>query len=400
MAENAVHHGHVAIAWLRKRCAIGIETSRTCVAASKRRMDAVCGTCLARHFRYQMENGHRTTCALCRVAVDPQDTRSNKAIDVIVQQWKSGRRRLLDVLREHEDKRLAGAQLHPAEVPTTANTHKHAKDAAPVSSTTVAQEHAHPVDCTHSSELERRRNDGTAAPSKRVRGEVDAPPDVCVVHDDVRVADGEEVPPGMGRCPVCGIWVLEGLINSHVDTCLTRAEQRVPTRLASDPVKASKFLGHDRPTSVPSHSIAPKRVPKLNFHMLSDKGLKRHLQHHGLSLHGTRKELESRYKEFELRVNAYVSQGVCTDHVSVAKEVEKLERDRKRACASDAFHATWSGVERDRSRTVSDAFQRHVSAIRHRRGSHPHPGRVPPDVEVVPDSDEDAPPPSPPSLSR
>jgi len=373
----------------RKPRAFGIGTPRTRAFASERRTDAVCGTCLARHFRYQLENGHRTTCAMCRVAVDPQDTRANKAMDVIVKQWKSGRRRLLDVLREHEDERLAGAQLHPAEVRTTANTHNHRKDAAPSTTTTVAQEHARPIDCTHSRESERRRNHDAAGPSKRVRVDVEAPPDAWVVNDDVRVGDGEEVPPGMGRCPVCGIWVLEGLINSHVDTCLTRAEQRVPTRLASDPVKASKFLGRDRPTHAPSHSIALKRVPKLNFHMLSDKGLKRHLQDHGLSLHGTRKELESRYKEFELRVNAYVSQGVRTDHDSVAKEVEKLERDRKRACANDAFHASWSGAERDRTRKVTDAFQRHVSAIRLRRASDSHPDRLRPNVEVVPDSDDE-----------
>lgn len=393
-----MHRERFAVPWQRKPRAFGIGTPWTHAIASERRTDAVCGTCLARHFRYQLENGHRTTCALCRVAVDPQDTRSNKAMDVIVQQWKSGRRRLLDVLREHEDKRLAVVQPHPAEVRTTANTHKHANDAAPFSTTTVAQEHTHLVDCTHSKELERRRNHDTAGPSKRNRVHIEAPPDVWVMNDDVRVDDGEEVPPGMGRCPVCGIWVLEGLINSHVDTCLTRAEQRVPTRLASDPVKASKFLGRDLPTHAPSHSTALKRVPKLNFHMLSDKGLKRHLQHHGLSLHGTRKELESRYKEYELRVNAYLSQGVCMDHDSVAKEVEKLERDRKRACANDAFHANWSGVERDRSRKVSDAFQRHVSAIRLRRGSDSHSDRFHPNVEVVSDSDEEGcvVPPSPP----
>lgn len=206
------------------------------------------------------------------------------------------------------------------------------------------------------------------------------------------VDDGaEEVPPGMSRCPVCGIWVLEGLVNSHVDTCLTRAEQRVPTRLASDPEKASKFLGRrDGPMCDAPASSAPKRVPKLNLHMLKEKELKRHLQRYGLSVQGTRKALESRYKEFELRTNAYASQGVHVDHVVVVKEVEKLERDRQRACASDAFHARWSCGERDRPHPGTDAFQRHVHAIRLRRrvgvGSDPDPSRHA-DVEVVPESD-------------
>eukprot|EP00894_Picocystis_sp_ML_P000136 jgi/Pico_ML_1/50653/g1822.t2 len=347
-----------------------------------------CATCVARHFRYQLENGQRTTCAFCRVAVDPQDARSNKAMDAIAHHWKVGRLRLLDVLREHEGGRPGVPSCSHDDATVAPRPTTHGKE--DTARTIAARVHA-PSSCqdAHHPEVEGIGSDRTRRGTKRARGDAEGPTEVWVVDD---VDDGaEEVPPGMSRCPVCGIWVVEGLVNSHVDTCLTRAEQRVPTRLASDPEKASKFLGRrDGPPCGAPASSAPKRVPKLNLHMLKEKELKRHLQRYGLSVQGTRKALESRYKEFELRTNAYASQGVHVDHVVVVKEVEKLERDRQRACASDAFHARWSCGERDRPHPGTDAFQRHVHAIRLRRrvgvGSDPDPSRHA-DVEVVPESD-------------
>lgn len=329
--------------------------TETCAREFRTNAREVCCTCLGRHFRYQLENGGRTNCAICREACDPSDGRNNKPLDEVVNQWSLARTKLLDVVKREatgrgstvptpsEDQAVRGARRR--------EDGRNETDGDPVP-------RSHPTS----------RNDASTTaerPTDRTLGRHGNEAEVLVLEDEEamdRTARTEEpVPDGMSRCPICGILVLEGLVSSHVDTCLTKAESRLPRRLAARAEKTSRLRSRE---GEPDSIEAPRKVPKLNLHMLKEKELKRHLQRYGLSLHGSRKELEARYKEFELRMNAYLSQGSKRTYESVSAEVDRLEKDRRRAIAREAFHASVASLERDREGV---AFEQHVAEIRRRK---------------------------------
>ena len=73
------------------------------------------------------------------------------------------------------------------------------------------------------------------------------------------------------------------------------------------------------------------KLPKLVYHIMKDKPLRKLLSDAGLSAVGRRDQLIDRHKEFTLRVNASIDSGHKPNLVAIAKEVSKLERDRDRA---------------------------------------------------------------------
>ena len=135
--------------------------------------------------------------------------------------------------------------------------------------------------------------------------------------------------PGTVQCPICGVGVQEGLINSHVDVCLTRGG-------AFGSAIAEAVGGYSSPKDEfgnenSDEQYAMAKLPKLVYHIMKDKPLRKLLSDAGLSAVGRRDQLIDRHKEFTLRVNASIDSGHKPNLVAIAKEVSKLERDRDRA---------------------------------------------------------------------
>ena len=135
-------------------------------------------------------------------------------------------------------------------------------------------------------------------------------------------ADGKQRP-GTVQCPICGVGVQKGLINSHVDVCLTRG---------------GAFVVDD---AEEQHMMA--KLPKLVYHIMKDKPLRKLLTDAGLSTAGRRERLIDRHKEFTLRVNASVDSGHRPNPRAIAKEVRMLEQNRDRAGMMPAVGLAGSG---------------------------------------------------------
>ena len=135
--------------------------------------------------------------------------------------------------------------------------------------------------------------------------------------------------PGTVQCPICGVGVQEGLINSHVDVCLTRGGafgSAIAEAVGGESSPKDEFGNENS-----DEQYAMAKLPKLVYHIMKDKPLRKLLSDAGLSAVGRRDQLIDRHKEFTLRVNASIDSGHKPNLVAIAKEVSKLERDRDRA---------------------------------------------------------------------
>lgn len=142
--------------------------------------------------------------------------------------------------------------------------------------------------------------------------------------------------PGTVRCPICDVAILEGLINSHVDVCLTKVGGGGFGGGGSAKAASNGRRGESSPsradaplTNVPAVMMA--KLPKMVYHIMKDKPLKKLLADAGLSTSGRRDQLIARHKEFTLRVNATIDSGHHPNLAAIAREVGRLERDRDRA---------------------------------------------------------------------
>ena len=85
------------------------------------------------------------------------------------------------------------------------------------------------------------------------------------------------------------------------------------------------------------------KLPKLVYHIMKDKPLRKLLTDAGLSTAGRRERLIDRHKEFTLRVNASVDSGHRPNPRAIAKEVRMLEQNRDRAGTMPAAGLAGSG---------------------------------------------------------
>lgn len=113
-------------------------------------------------------------------------------------------------------------------------------------------------------------------------------------QNDVSVSD--EV-----SCPVCYTTIPNSRINIHLDSCLKQSEER----------SQRKFL------------------PKLVYHLLSDKEIKKKLKEHGLSTSGNRQALIRRHKNFIILYNANCDSLNPKPVSDLLLEIERQELEEK-----------------------------------------------------------------------
>ncbi|XP_022250410.1 E3 ubiquitin-protein ligase RAD18-like isoform X2 [Limulus polyphemus] len=110
-------------------------------------------------------------------------------------------------------------------------------------------------------------------------------------------------------CPVCSVPVPPNNINSHLDKCLLREERKHFEK---------KKDGEKR-----------KPIPKLVYHLLSDKDLKRKMKDFGLSTQGNRQSLIKRHKAFVVLYNSECDALQPLPVLEIIKKVEEQEKEEK-----------------------------------------------------------------------
>ena len=204
-------------------------------------------------------------------------------------------------------------------------------------------------------------------------------------------SDGKQRP-GTVQCPICGVGVQKGLINSHVDVCLTRGGAfgaAIADAVGAGSSPKSAFVVDD---AEEQHMMA--KLPKLVYHIMKDKPLRKLLTDAGLSTAGRREHLIDRHKEFTLRVNASIDSGHRPNLRAIAKEVRMLEQNRDRAGMMPAVGLAGSGgsgaAAAAAAASKADVFGKLIADVKARGGKKKT-------ESPVEDSEEKAPARSPPA---
>ena len=174
---------------------------------------------------------------------------------------------------------------------------------------------------------------------------------------------GQNQRPGTVNCPICGIGILEGLINSHIDTCLIRASEGRVGEVSAEKAPRGRD-GVDQNTAPRACTTA--KLPKLVYHIMKDKALKKLLTDAGLNATGTRAQMISRHKEFTLRVNASIDSGHEPNVANIARDVTKLERDKTRAEKPNGLVVGALPTAAAAETNKADTFNKLIAAVRER----------------------------------
>lgn len=174
---------------------------------------------------------------------------------------------------------------------------------------------------------------------------------------------GQNQRPGTVNCPICGIGILEGLINSHIDTCLIRASEGRVGEVSAEKAPRGRD-GADQNTAPRACTTA--KLPKLVYHIMKDKALRKLLIDAGLNATGTRAQMISRHKEFTLRVNASIDSGHEPNVANIARDVTKLERDKTRAEKPNGLVVGALPTAAAAETNKADTFNKLIAAVRER----------------------------------
>jgi len=201
------------------------------------------------------------------------------------------------------------------------------------------------------------------------------------------------------KCPICSSMILEGLMNSHIDVCLTKGQAGASAGGSGGNGNQNYAGGNPQPfasANGPASAAAIPKLPKLVYHIMKDKPLKKLLAEANLSTAGTRAQMIERHKEYTLRVNTSIECGVHPNLEQVARDVDKLERDKARAgmMTAAASNGLTGAVPTAASaaNAKSDTFSRLIASVRERQPAkeNKRPSSSGEDDTAISDGDEGA----------
>lgn len=136
-------------------------------------------------------------------------------------------------------------------------------------------------------------------------------------------------------CPVCGVPISSKHINVHLDSCLTKSEEKQ------------------------TRNRAPKRkpLPKIISSLLSDKELRKKLREHGLNAQGNRSMLNKRFLDFTLMYNAQCDSTNPMPVEAIVKEFNKM--DKLKAQPNPTHDEQRLKVSRSQTEEEIDKSQKH-----------------------------------------
>ena len=125
----------------------------------------------------------------------------------------------------------------------------------------------------------------------------------------------------------------------------------------------SSPLGRPDQSKLPN-KLEPKKLPKLVYHIIKDKELKKYLQRYSLPAAGDRKTLVSRLKEFTHRYNASIDSGNPTTFKRIASAV--MEEERCKTVAAQA-QASAARVKIDDKKEEDEIFTKMIEQVKRRK---------------------------------
>ncbi|XP_041460910.1 E3 ubiquitin-protein ligase RAD18-like [Lytechinus variegatus] len=106
------------------------------------------------------------------------------------------------------------------------------------------------------------------------------------------------------ECPVCGVPISSKHINVHLDSCLTKSEEK----------EAKRRMPKRKP------------LPKIVSSLLSDKEMRKKLREYGLSSQGNRQILNKRLLEYTLMYNAHCDAANPLPVETIVREFNKIDK--------------------------------------------------------------------------
>lgn len=148
-------------------------------------------------------------------------------------------------------------------------------------------------------------------------------------------------------CPICQCRVSSRLLESHANRCLDRSASK--NAVLDSPVKGTRFT---------------KPLPKVAYHVVKDKQLKKLLSDNNLSIGGTRKERIKRHKEFVMRFNANLDS-------SSPRPASEIQREMR---TWDTIHCQrFDNIQLSKDNNISreDPFKKLIKDYQRRHGKTP-----------------------------
>ena len=286
-------------------------------------------------------------CPHCRESAREVDLIANKALESVVEAFKSVRDELLDAVSR-------------TRAPSTSSRRARSDPPSP----------------------DRHHSDSDSGPI--VLDDDTGGPAVATDRDSSRTAP----------CPVCNAGIQIGLMNSHLNVCLVRQEALSSPGgggkngdASSDSRQKRRFFngpGGEHP-SAPS-----KKLPKLAYHVFGVAKLREMCKNAGLAANGDKKQLEARHKEFTTRVNSIIDYGRVPDQAAIAREVNREEARRVGAGAKARMFG-FSSAQQTKEKEAENSnaiFAKLIEEVRN-RNKRKDDGSAAATVLVRDDKDED-----------
>lgn len=127
------------------------------------------------------------------------------------------------------------------------------------------------------------------------------------------------------QCPVCQASMRESVINSHLDTCLSRMQEK------------------------------RKPMPKLIYNLMKDAELKKRLKELGLSTTGDRSTLVNRHKKYTILYNSECDSANPRPVIELRAQLEREEAESRRLA-----HVTSPRVKKADPETIEKENQQYV----------------------------------------
>lgn len=300
-----------------------------------------CSYCIRSNLEFQMSSASRaldnsSTCPVCRGPASTSTLVCQRVLQEAVESFKSLRGALLLRLKGGPGSG-PGAAKRPSPPPWEERAEAEEQEAPTTSGRRRSGRKRTPTVV-----------DVVSVDSESEEGKVEDDGDDDDVGDqDYRAPEAiveTVVPEGKAKCPICGIIVSETFMSNHIDVCLEKQEKKkgkdtrgicVTSSASASAAGGGASLGafyrkSGKANTLPN-KLEQKKIPKLVYHVMKDKELKKYLQQYSLPVHGDKRTQVSRLKEFCLKWNAMLDSGKPVTAREVSRAVMQAENQKSNA---------------------------------------------------------------------
>ncbi len=150
--------------------------------------------------------------------------------------------------------------------------------------------------------------------------------------------DSSNPPKGLVSCPVCGINIPNGIINRHLDECLSEGALQTRKEPEAKPVRLTGSANLKLETSssgaAPKATVFPpkkvnqmKPVTKVVYNLMKDTQLRALLKKEGLETKGDKKTMIARHKKFSILWNAECEKDSPMSRAEILRAVKREEQN-------------------------------------------------------------------------